>query len=178
MFQTKMGFQDGLAQSRLAVLALAEELGSVTEACRQAGISRSRFYELKRAFQSHGTAGLVARPHSKPRMPNQTPHELEQIILDLTLQFPTYSYVRISKKLRDCGVKAPASSVRAIWERHELTTCQERLRFLQRRIGTLSVRHARLLRSRRPSPFPKANTGGCATDVPSGRAGRCPTVFR
>ena len=135
-------------QSRLAVLALAEELGSVTEACRRTGISRSRFYELKRAFQSHGAAGLAPRPHRTPRMPNQTPGDLEQRILSLTLQFPTYSYARISKKLRHSGVKVPPSTVRAIWEKHNLTTCEERLRFLQQRTGTLTVRQARLLRSR------------------------------
>lgn len=134
-------------QSRLAVLALAEELGSVTEACRRAGISRSRFYEIKRAFQSHGAAGLAPSPRRTPRMPNQTPGDLEQSILSLTLQFPTYSYARISKKLRHSGVKVPPSTVRAIWERHNLTTCEERLRFLQQRTETLTVRHARILRS-------------------------------
>jgi len=151
MCQTTMSSQEDLVQSRLAVLALAEELGSITETCRRAGISRSRFYELKRASQSHGAAGLAPSPRRKPRMPNQTPGELEQSILELTLQFPTYSYVRISKKLRDSGVKAPPSTVRAIWERHDLTTWEERLRFLQRTTGTLTVRRAGLLQLRNSS---------------------------
>jgi hypothetical protein len=86
--------------SCLAVLALAEELGSVTEACRRAGISRSRFYELKQAFPSHGVAGLAPSKPRTPRMPNQTPGDLEQGILNLTLQFPTYSYARISSGSR------------------------------------------------------------------------------
>jgi hypothetical protein len=132
------------------VLALAEELGNVTEACRRAGISRSRFYELKKAFLSHGAAGLAPSPRRKPRMPNQIPAELGQSILNLTLQFPTYSYARISKKLCDSGVPAQPSTVRAIWERHDLTTCEERLRFLEQRTGTIAVRHARLLRPRHP----------------------------
>jgi len=137
---------EGLVQSRMAVLALAERLKNVTEACRRAGISRSRFYELKRAFQNHGAAGLAPSSRPKPRMPNQTPAELEQSILNITLQFPTYSYFRISKKLRESGVNASPSTVRAIWERHDLTICEQRLRFLQRETGTLAVRHARLLR--------------------------------
>ena len=142
---------EGLIQSRQAILALAEELGNVTEACRRTGISRSRFYELKRAFQSHGEAGLAPKSRGKPRMPNQTPGELEQSILHVTLQFPTYSYARISKKLRDSGVKAPPSTVRAIWERHGLSTREKRLGFLQQENGTLTSWHARLLQSRNSS---------------------------
>jgi len=89
-------------------------------------------------------------------MPNQIPSELEQSILNVTLQFPTYSYVRVSRKLQAGGVKASPSTVRVIWERHHLTTCQERLRFLQGRTGTLPVRYARLLHSQDSSRNPES----------------------
>jgi ACT domain-containing protein len=46
-----------IAQSRLTLLQLAERLRNVSEACRQRGISRSQFYEYKRAFQEHGLEG-------------------------------------------------------------------------------------------------------------------------
>jgi hypothetical protein len=47
-----------LAQSRLSVLELARELGSVAEACRQRGIDRTSFYAWKRRFQTQGFEGL------------------------------------------------------------------------------------------------------------------------
>ena len=43
-----------LAQKRLSALELAKALGSVSEACRQRGISRSRFYEYKNVLKLMG----------------------------------------------------------------------------------------------------------------------------
>ncbi|MCD6340141.1 MAG: helix-turn-helix domain-containing protein, partial [Verrucomicrobia bacterium] len=45
--------------------------GNVSEACRRRGLSRSRFYEYKRRFQTHGIEGLkdlppVHKSHPKP----------------------------------------------------------------------------------------------------------------
>jgi hypothetical protein len=39
-----------LARQRLAVLQLAQALGSVSVACRRAGMDRTSFYEWKRRF--------------------------------------------------------------------------------------------------------------------------------
>ncbi len=44
-----------------------------------------------------GAEGLAPQPRRKPRMPNQTPPELEAKILEMTEQYPTYSYIRISQ---------------------------------------------------------------------------------
>ncbi len=53
-----------LARHRLSVLQLAEELGSITRACKKAGMDRTRFYEWERRFQTHGLAGLKDLPRS------------------------------------------------------------------------------------------------------------------
>ena len=53
-----------LAQStrrKLSLLQLAEELGSVSKACKIMGYHRDTFYEVKRAFQMGGVAGLVEK---------------------------------------------------------------------------------------------------------------------
>jgi transposase-like protein len=47
-----------LARQRLSVLQLAQALGSVSAACRRAGMDRTSFYEWKRRFQTHGLEGL------------------------------------------------------------------------------------------------------------------------
>ena len=57
--------------------------------CGQAGISRSHFYEIKEAFEKYGREGLAPQSRRRPRMPNQTPPELEQRILEMTEQYPT-----------------------------------------------------------------------------------------
>jgi len=48
-------------------------------------------------------------------MPNQTPPELEQRILEMTEQDPTYSYLRISQQLRLIDVGVSPSAVRCVW---------------------------------------------------------------
>ena len=46
-----------VAHHRLSVLQLAQELNSVSQACRRSGMDRTSFYEWKRRFQTHGLAG-------------------------------------------------------------------------------------------------------------------------
>jgi hypothetical protein len=92
--------REKLIKARLGLLALAEQLQNVKQACKLAGISRSHYYEIKEAYEKLGAEGLAPGIRRKPRMPNQTPPELEKQILDMTAQYPTYSYLRISQQLR------------------------------------------------------------------------------
>ncbi len=64
-----------LAQSRLSVLELARELGTVAEACRQRGLDRTSFYEWKRRFQTRGFEGLkdLAPIHNSHRKRDADP---------------------------------------------------------------------------------------------------------
>src|SRR3712207_6027848 len=78
-----------LARHRLSVLQLAQELGSVAKACRQAGMDRTSFYEWKRRFQTHGLAGLKDLPPVAKTQPLATPPEVQERILALALQHPT-----------------------------------------------------------------------------------------
>ena len=65
-----------VARGRLSVLQLAQELGSVSKACRQAGMDRTSFYEWKRRFQTHGLAGLKDLPPIPKSHPATTPHDM------------------------------------------------------------------------------------------------------
>jgi hypothetical protein len=38
---------------------LASDLGNVSKACKIVGYSHQQFYEIRRNFQTYGTAGLV-----------------------------------------------------------------------------------------------------------------------
>lgn len=53
----------------------AARLRNVSEACRHHGISRSQFYEYKRAFQERGLDGLLERPHRGYRNMGRRPIE-------------------------------------------------------------------------------------------------------
>jgi len=145
-----MSTRDKLIKARLGMLALAEELQNISLACKRAGISRSHFYEIKDAFEKYGADGLAPRPRRKPRMPNQTPPELEQQILEMTERYPTASYLRIAQHLRLVGVGVSPSAVRYIWQRHGLSLRYQRLLWLERKVasagGVLTENQLRLLR--------------------------------
>lgn len=116
-----MSTREKLIKARVGMLALAEELSSVSSACKRAGISRSHFYEIKEAFEKYGGEGLAPVERRRPRMPNQTPPELEARILEMTEHYPEMSYVRLSDQLRLVGIGVSPSMVRYVWARHGLT---------------------------------------------------------
>ncbi|MCL6442520.1 MAG: helix-turn-helix domain-containing protein [Alicyclobacillus sp.] len=65
----KMSDDEKVAYERLGVLQLAEALGNVSQACRERGISKRRFYEYKHRFEAFGVEGLKDRPRGgKPRV--------------------------------------------------------------------------------------------------------------
>ena len=76
---------------KLSLLKLAEELGNVSKACNIMGYHRDTFYEVRRAFQVGGVAALVENkrgpqgPH-----PNRVSAEIEEKILDYSLDRPTH----------------------------------------------------------------------------------------
>lgn len=116
-----MSTREKLIKARMGMLALAEQLSSVSQACKRAGISRSHFYEIKEALERYGAEGLAPQPRRNPRMPNQTPPELEAKILEMTERYPAMSYLRLSSQLKLVGVGVSPAAVRAVWQRHGLT---------------------------------------------------------
>jgi hypothetical protein len=116
-----------VANARLSLLARAEELRNVMAACREAGMSRSSYYQIKARFQIHGPDGLAPTPPRKPRMPNQTPPELEEQVLAMTARHPTDSYLAISIRLRLAGIDLTPSAVRGVWRRLGLLRSSHRV---------------------------------------------------
>lgn len=148
-----MSTKEKLIKARVGMLALAEELKNISLACKRAGISRRHFYEIKEAFEKYGPEGLAPATRRRPRMPNQTPPEIERRVLEMTAQFPTFSYVRISMQLKLVGVGVSHAAVRGVWLRHGLTLKIQRLLWLEQKTasegGVLTERQIRLLQKHR-----------------------------
>lgn len=119
-------------EEKIRLLELAEGLGNVWKVCRAAGISRSSFYEIKKAYERFGKTGLEPKPRRKPKMPNAFSEEIIRMILETTSRFPSYSCQRIAGKLRVGGLTVSGSGVRKVWKRHGLTRREERLLRLKR----------------------------------------------
>ncbi len=84
-----------LAPRRMTVLALAERLGNVAEACRRGGIDRTSFYDWKRRLQLQGLDGLKDLPPIARSHPQTTAPEVVARIEELALTHPAYGCNRI-----------------------------------------------------------------------------------
>jgi len=148
-----MSTREKLIKARLGMLALADQIQNISEACKKAKISRSHYYEIKEAFEKYGSEGLAPRIRGRPRMPNETPPELVEQILEMTERYPTRSYLYISQQLKLVGVGVGASAVRNVWQRHGLTLKFQRLLWLEQKTtaqgGVLTESLIRILRRHR-----------------------------
>lgn len=149
-----MTAKEKIAQNKLTLLQLAEKLRSVSEACRRRGVSRSQFYEYKRAFQEEGFSGLMDRPPIPRSFPNETPAEVKEKIIKLSVEHPAWGQVKISDNLRLEGIQVSPSTVRNIWLKEGLESKYKRiLRLEELRAGTeisLTEEQIRLLEKANP----------------------------
>lgn len=124
----------------------------VTRVCREAGVSRTRFYHWKRQYLRYGDTGLWPRPQRPVRWARQAPAAVEHRVLAYALQWPTHGPQRISDQLRQPawgGVRLSPTGVYKILRRHGLRTRWERLARLEgtalETLGLVTERTARQL---------------------------------
>lgn len=123
-----MDSKDRLIDAKVSILQLANELKNISKACKTAGIARSSFYEIKKAYEQFGREGLKPKQRRKPRMPNEIAADIESKVLDATRENPSYSYNRIAGQLKLLGVAISGGGVRKVWQRHDL--CRKLSRYL------------------------------------------------
>ena len=95
-----------------------------SELCRMHGISRPTGYAVLRRYADSGDQGLEARSHAPQRHPNQTPAEIEQLVLELRRAYPLWGPRPLKKILEDRNPQLAipaASTIGAIVEREGLT---------------------------------------------------------
>jgi len=81
-----MTLEDKVHAFRLHVLQRAEELGNVSAACREVGISRTLFYRWKKRFTRYGAEGLhPRRTAARPGRPVQLDTTKERRIVAMAL---------------------------------------------------------------------------------------------
>ncbi len=132
-----MTTRDQLIRARIGILAMAAELKNVARACKLAGVSRSQFYAMKKAYETRGKEGLAPQVRRKPEMPNRTPAEIEARIMRKTLENPMVSYARLAELMRVDGVGVTPTMVRYVWQRLGLSTRAARLQWVKKKNGRL-----------------------------------------
>lgn len=92
------------------------------------GYSRQQFYEIRRNYQLYGAEGLLDRiPGAKGAHPNRVSEEVEQAILDYSLEHPSQGCLRPRQQLALQNIQVSSSGVRGVWSRHDLLTREQRL---------------------------------------------------
>jgi len=91
---------DSLARLRKTLIDRAERKEApVTQLCAEAGISRSRFYELRARYRAYGEAGLRPRPRPTERPSRQLPEPLVDAIVAYAVEHPTHGQRTIADAL-------------------------------------------------------------------------------
>ena len=91
---------DSLARLRKALIDRAERgEAPVTQLCRDAGISRSRFYELRHRYRQYGEAGLRPKPRPAERRSRRLAEPLVDAILAYAIEHPTHGERTIADAL-------------------------------------------------------------------------------
>jgi len=128
-----------IAKQRLSVLELAEQLGSVSEACRRRGMDRTSFYEWKRRFQTHGLEGLKDLPPIHKSHPQTVKPEVQARIVELALAHPSYGCNKIEKLLSFEGPYASNVTIQKILIEHGLGSRYDRWLALEKKAAEQSI---------------------------------------
>ena len=98
---------------RLHVMRRAQALGNVSQACREAGISRALFYRWQQRVERYGLDGLhPRRQHARPGRPVDLAPETERLLLSLAVSAATLGAGRIATYVaRRWGVRVAPSTV-------------------------------------------------------------------
>ncbi|ABV34975.1 integrase, catalytic region [Shewanella sediminis HAW-EB3] len=121
-------------RSKLALLQLAKELGSISKACDMMGYSRDSYYRFKKQYENAGEQGLHNLSRKKSTLKNRVSQEVEDQVIEIALDYPNYGQAKVAELLTARGCTISPSGVRTIWLRHNLETKQNRLIALNSRL--------------------------------------------
>jgi len=124
--------QQYIIRRKLNIVDLSSQLGNISEACRKLGVSRRHYYDIKSALEEDGVEGLLEKARNKPRIKNRVVPEIEDRLLEYSLDSPTHGQVRVSNELKKEGIILSPGGVRSVWLRHKLEIRSLRLKRLEK----------------------------------------------
>jgi hypothetical protein len=86
-----------LIKRKLNILELGKTLGNISETCQKLGVSRKHYYDIKSAIKEDRLEGLLEKSWKAPRICNRVAPQVEQKVLDHSLEFPTQGQMRVPK---------------------------------------------------------------------------------
>jgi transposase InsO family protein len=121
-----------IIQRKVNIIELGATLGNISDACRKLGVSRQHYYDIRTAIAEDGIEGLLEKSRKSPRIGNRVAPEIEQKVLDYSLEFPTHGQTRTANELKRKGTILSPGGIRSIWLRHAMEKKELRLKRLEK----------------------------------------------
>jgi transposase len=131
------------AHHKYMILKHALREKNVAKTCQLFGISRTTFYNWKRAYQKHGIVGLNAKEPQKPQMPNRVTAAIERDILAYVARYPADGPKRIYYELKAEGIQIGESGIYNVLRRHQLSRRAQRMDFAKNKALCLGMKQRR-----------------------------------
>ena len=122
-----------IIKPKVGLLALAKQLGNVSQACKVMGYSRDTFYRYRDLYENGGEEALQEISRKKPIEKNRVPAYIEDAVVSLAVENPALGQHRAANELQQKGIIVSASGVRSIWLRNNLESFKKRLKALEKK---------------------------------------------
>ena len=120
-----------VVDERLRFIARLLDGEKMAPLCAEFGIARKTGYKIYKRYQECGAHGLTDRARRPYRHANRLPPVIEQRIVQLKREYPTWGAPKLRERLRTRlpGLRCPAiSTVHAVLDRHGLVQTRRRRR--------------------------------------------------